>query len=217
MLDRFTQAWKRLRVAVVALHAKTRLADEDVSAALSLVIAVVLMAWLVFSAVSELGAEGREWWHARVAHDLVTVQARVRVHTVEEFSSDGSWAHKNNPSGQRRTTYYAYPVVELDYRNELGVAARGKGRFSETFDRSAAAVAFMAQRYPVGAELAMLKVPGQDERLLFSPEQAPSLGRMLVRVATELVLLVFIYLPLVLIAAFVVPVVVLWPLRRWWS
>ncbi len=219
MLDRITQVWKRLCIRQAALRAKTSVDDEDVSTALSLVIGVALLGWLIVSAVTALGTESREWWHARVAQDLVTVQARVCAHTVEEFTSDGSWGHKNNPSSNRRTTYHAYPVLEMEYRDASGAAIHGKGTFSEIFDRRAAAVAFMAKRYPVGAELAMLKVPGQDGRLLFTPDQAPSLWGLVVRVVTELLLLVFIYLPLVVMAAFAIPAVlrwlIAWPLRRW--
>ena len=219
--------WRALRKTVVTrlrrpfdwVRRTGQWSSEEVSSLLSLVTGVALILWLVASAVLELGDHGHVWWHARVAQDLVSVRARVVSHDVSVFSSDGSWAHKSNPSSNRRTSYQVTPIVEFDYPGEQGATVRGRCAYPQTFGRRADALALMSERYALGSEVSMLRVPGRDAHLLFWADQAPSTAGMLVRVVAELALLVFIYLPLVVIVALLVPPAVVWlvtwPVRHW--
>lgn len=194
---------------------RVRPSADGVSTGLSLLCGVVLVLWLILRAASELGGDVTLWWHARVAQDLVAVNARVTGHSVREERGDGSWAHKSTPTASRRSWYYAYPVIALEYSAiNSSEAASGHVSPSGSFDSRAKAMAWMAANFPVGSTITVLQWPGREGNFLLSPDQAPTAWGLLGQLVVALLMFVFIHLPLALIAAMLVPAALVW-LVRW--
>ncbi|CAN5323494.1 hypothetical protein BH11PSE11_BH11PSE11_28830 [soil metagenome] len=180
---------------------------DNASTCLSLLTAGALVAWLLTTAALELGDDAKLWWHARIQRDLMPLSATVTGHDVREYKGDGSWMR--GPS-RPRAWYYGYPVIAFSYLDDLGDVAQGRVQLPETVDRRAKAFSYMDRQFPIGSRLTVLAVPNQTQRFLYSPEQAPSSMGMLVRLATAILLFLFIHLPLALIVSLLVPSVLVW-------
>lgn len=209
---RIAQTWRRLRGR---MFSSSQSKADDISTWLSLLCGVSLVLWLIGGSAIEFGEDLGLWWHARIAEDLVPVRVRVIAHDFREYSGDGSWAHKGSPASSRSKWYYVHPVIEVEHA-PVGAAppVRARKTFPESFDRRAKAQSHLEGNYPVGAEVAVLQWPGRPERIFISANEAPGLAGLLGRLLLEIVLFLFIWLPLAVLFALLVPPAIVWAVVR---